>query len=96
MNQPTSDYRAMVTDAARQLESAFRRGNTTAKVWAVPSLPDKGKRGALVVTTGAPRPDARLVSPRSNGASGHGSWLSVPYSAMESILYQAARCEPIL
>jgi hypothetical protein len=89
-------YRAMVRAAAGELERAIRAAPFGSRiyVWSIPTSEERN--GALVAGAEPPEPFARCVRPSDNGASTWERWESVPYSAMESILWQACRREPIL
>ena len=89
-------YRDMVRAVAGELERALRRAPYGSRiyVWAVPTTEERN--GALVAAPDAPEPGARIVRPSDNGASTWERWECAPYSAFESILWQACRREPIL
>lgn len=93
-------YHDMIAKAAAEMRSALATAPLESEItlWAVHTTEEHD--GFLSVGTEPPAvPHRRLpanIRPCDNHASGYFKWAAVPYSAIQQIMYQACRREPIL
>lgn len=99
-DDPARCYDRIIAVAAAELGNALRASpwSSSVAVWAIPTTNER--KGRLVVGSETPAVPPGVwpvvVWPSDNGASLHRSWSSVPFSAMQSILWHACRRQPIL
>ena len=94
-----SEYNAIVRETANRLETAIRKSGdawNSVTVYAIPTTETENGRIVIAENYDTLPSPVCVVRPNDNQASTHQSWVSVPYSAMYGILWQALRIQPIL